>query len=117
MQHARNYPQQMDVYKSKNCYSERTKGGPRGAIYDYTISVRFDSRCFVRWFNEVFLENVKDKQGTKVLLGDNLASHFTPEVTESSVVMISFCISHSKLHTPPSTIVRRNHWTPLSFVL
>ena len=90
----------MVVYKSKNCYSEWTKGGPRGAIYDSTTSGWFDSRCFVRWFNEVFLVHVKDKQGTKVLLGDNLASHFTPEVIEASVAndIIFSCLIPNSTH-------------------
>ena len=75
----------MVVYKAQNCYNEWTIGGPKGTLYDNTLSGWFDSRCFECWFNELFLPHVSDKPGLKVIIGDNLASHFTPQVVESSV--------------------------------
>jgi len=73
------------VYKSQNCYNEWTIGDPNGTLYDNTLSGWFDSRCFERWFKELFPPHVSDKPGLKVIIGNNLASHFTPQVTESSV--------------------------------
>jgi hypothetical protein len=75
----------MVVYKSQNTYQEWMRGGPSGTVYDCTPSGWFDSRCFERWFTEVFLTSVSTKPGTKVLLGDNLAAHFTPDVIKASV--------------------------------
>ena len=36
----------MVVHKSQNCYNESTIGGPKGTLYDNTLSGWFDSRCF-----------------------------------------------------------------------
>jgi len=55
--------------------------GPSGTPYDNTVSGWFDSRCFERWFNNIFLPHAAAKPGLKVLIGDNLASHFTIEVS------------------------------------
>jgi DDE superfamily endonuclease len=75
----------MVVYKSQNVYQEWMRGGPRGAVYDCTPSGWFDSRCFERWFTEIFLTNVSKKPGRKVLIGDNLSAHFTPDVIKASL--------------------------------
>ena len=76
----------MVVYKSQNLYAEWTRGGPPGTVYDNTQSGWFDSRCFERWFTDIFLVQTRsDGEGKRVLLGDNLASHFTPQVIESSI--------------------------------
>jgi len=75
----------MVVYKSQNVYQEWTRGGPNGAVYDCTTSGWFDGRCFERWFNDIFLPAVSSKPGRKVLIGDNLSAHFTPDVIQSSV--------------------------------
>ena len=75
----------MVVYRAQNIYTEWTRGGPTGCIYECTKSGWFDSRCFERWFREIFLPHANAKDGKKVLLGDNLASHFTPEVIQAAV--------------------------------
>ena len=75
----------MVVYKASNCYTEWTVGGPRGCVYDATTSGWFDSRCFERWFFEVFLPHIRDLRGIKVLIGDNLASHFTSTVVQAAL--------------------------------
>lgn len=75
----------MVVYRAANCYTEWTLGGPAGSLYDCSKSGWFDARCFARWFTEVFVEHVQHQNGIKVLLGDNLASHFTLEVIEQCV--------------------------------
>lgn len=72
----------MVVYKAQNCCSEWTKGGPPGSMYDAMKSGWFDGRCFERWFSEIFVPHVKDQPGVKVVIGDNLASHFTLSVVK-----------------------------------
>ena len=75
----------MVVYKSKNCYLEWTRRAPEGTIFDCSKSGWFDARCFERWFTELFLPQVEGVPGTKVLIGDNLASHFTQPVIQACV--------------------------------
>ena len=70
----------MVVYKAQHVYEGWTTGGPRGTVYDCTPTGWFDGRTFTRWFLLAFLPAVQQLEGRKVLLGDNLASHFTPEV-------------------------------------
>ena len=57
-------------------------GGPQGAVYDATPSGWFDSRTFENWFTKVFLANTQHKPGTKVMIDDNLPSHFSAKVID-----------------------------------
>jgi len=75
----------MVVYRAQNCYVEWTTGGPKESVYDATKSGWFDSRCFEKWFSDVFLKSVRNQQGTKVVIADNLASHFSPSVIQASL--------------------------------
>ena len=72
----------MIVYKSKNLYEQWTQNGPDGTIYNHSESGWFDERLFEEWFFSMFLENAKDMLGKKVLMGDNLASHFSQSVID-----------------------------------
>ena len=72
----------MVVYKAQNCYVEWTTDGQVDCIYVATKSGWLDSRFFKRWFVEIFLVHVKDQQGIKVVIGDNLASLFTTKVVQ-----------------------------------
>ena len=72
----------MVIYKALNYYTEWTKGGPNGSIYDATKSGWFDGRCFEQWFSEILVPHVQGQPGTKVVIGDNLASHFTLSVVQ-----------------------------------
>ena len=74
----------MVVYKAKNTYSKWTESGPIGTGYEATSSGWFDSRTFQIWFVTIFLANVVSKPGVKVLIGDNLQSHFSPQVIEEA---------------------------------
>ena len=74
----------MVVYKAQHVYEGWTTGGPHGTVYDCTPSGWFDGRTFTRWFLLAFLPAVQQLEGRKVLLGDNLASHFTPEVIRAA---------------------------------
>lgn len=70
------------VYKAQNCYENWTVGGPSGAKYDSSKSGWFDMRTFERWFTEIFIPHAQKIEGQKLLIGDNLASHFSPRVVE-----------------------------------
>lgn len=71
----------MVVYKASNLYEEWMQNGQSNACYAVTKSGWFDMETFEQWFFEVFLPHVKDIVGPIVLIGDNLASHFSPEVS------------------------------------
>ena len=73
------------IYKAQNCYENWMKNGPAGTKCDVTKSGWFDSRTFELWFLNVFFPHVAKVHGRKVLVGDNLASHFSPDVVKKAV--------------------------------
>ena len=77
----------MVVYKALNLYQGWTKGGPRGTVYDITPNGWFHSRTFQRWYFEVLLMHIHsmDSEGPFAVIGDNLGSHFSPEVIMSTI--------------------------------
>ena len=82
----------MVVYKAKHVYEEWMRGGTPRAIYDCSPSGWFDARTFTRWFTDVFLPNTSHLVGRRMILGDNLASHFEPRV-------IALCEEHDIVFT------------------
>lgn len=82
------------VYKAANLWDSWREGGPRGAPccdkkccakgtrYNRSNHGWFDAICFTDWFKTSFLPHAKLIEGKKVLLGDNLSSHFTKEVLQ-----------------------------------
>ena len=70
------------VYKAKNLYESWCQGGPKGTRYNATPSGWFDMAVFEDWFEKLFLPEVRRIPGTKVLIGDNLASHISTNVIE-----------------------------------
>ena len=70
------------VYKAINMYDTWTLGGPQGARYNRSKSGWFDMRCFEGWFLSVALPYLKTSQGQKVLIGDNLSSHFSADIIQ-----------------------------------
>ena len=81
----------MVVYKAKDLYVGWTEGGPKKSVYDVTPNGWFDAKTFEQWFFEVFLPGVEGKTGTKVIIGDNLGSHFSPAVIDYPFVSASGC--------------------------
>ena len=73
----------MIVYKAANVYTSWQERGPKGAAYSCSKSGWFDSATFEEWYFKVFLPFVKRREGKKLLVGDNLASHMSPAVIES----------------------------------
>ncbi|XP_060860227.1 uncharacterized protein LOC132937424 [Metopolophium dirhodum] len=70
------------VYKAKGLWENWTEHGPKGCRYNATTSGWFDANIFTDWFNITLLRHLKKKTGKKVVIGDNLSSHLTPEVNE-----------------------------------
>ncbi|GLV38187.1 hypothetical protein CBL_12833 [Carabus blaptoides fortunei] len=65
------------VYKAKNLYPEWVLRGPEGAHYNRSASGWFDSDIFEDWFAKIALPFLKRKDGKKVVIGDNCASHMS----------------------------------------
>ena len=59
------------------------KGGPDGTGYDYSKSGLFDQRTFERWFFDIFLPYAQSMDGKKILIAENLSSHFSIEVVQA----------------------------------
>jgi hypothetical protein len=70
----------MVVYMAQNVYDNWMIGGPNGSVYECSKSGWFDGRTFPIWYFRVFVPFASKIPGKKVLVGDNLASHFSPEV-------------------------------------
>ncbi|KAB0801489.1 hypothetical protein PPYR_05843 [Photinus pyralis] len=76
----------MVVYKAKNLYDNWIQGGPSGTVYSYSSSGWFDMLQFEIWFFKILLPHIKKHRiGDEkvVVMGDNLASHFAPEVIKT----------------------------------
>lgn len=82
------------IYKSEHMWDRWTENGPKGypccedrccssgSRYNRTKSGWIEASCFTDWFRSTFLPHANKLQGKKVLIGDNLSSHFTDEVLE-----------------------------------
>ena len=57
-------------------------GGAKGTRNNATPTGWFDIAVFEDWFEKLFLPEVRRIPGTKVLIGDNLASHISTNVIE-----------------------------------
>ncbi|CAG5028099.1 unnamed protein product [Parnassius apollo] len=68
------------VYKSDNLWSTWTENGPEGARYNRTKSGWMYSATFEDWFLNNLMPVLKKKNGKKVVIGDNLASHINKTV-------------------------------------
>ena len=68
------------VYRSKHLYDTWCDGGPAGARYGRTMTGWFDEFCFQDWFVTIALPYLKNLDGTKALIGDNLSSHLSDTV-------------------------------------
>ena len=73
----------MVVYKAKHVYKGWTQGGVEGTVYGATESGWFNMSAFEDWFFKIFLPHVVGVGGPKLLIGDNLSSHLSPEVVAS----------------------------------
>lgn len=65
------------VYKAQHLYESWRERGPKNSRYNRTKSGWFDTFCFSDWVESVAIPFFKDLEGTKYLIGDNLASHLS----------------------------------------
>ena len=70
------------VYKAEHLWSTWTESGPPNTRYNRSKSGWFDAQCFADWFESLFVPFVKHLPGKKVIIGDNLSSHFNERVLE-----------------------------------
>ena len=71
------------VYKGQNVYPTWSEGGVNGSVYSATKSGWFDMWCFQDWFFKIFMKKISKRPGRKLLIGDNLVSHISPEVIKA----------------------------------
>lgn len=64
------------VYKATHLYPTWVEGGVEGAFYNRTKSGWFDGPTFEDWFDKIAMPYLKNLQGPKVIIGDNLSSQF-----------------------------------------
>ena len=75
------------VYKSDHLWDTWCECGPQGTRYNRTKSGWFDSTCFYDWFKTIVVPYIRKLQGPKVVIGDNLSSHFNIDI-------INLCSEH-----------------------
>lgn len=68
------------VYKAQHMYTSWTERGPKNSRYNRTKSGWFDSYCFADWVETIAIPFLKNLEGPKFLIGDNLASHLSLDV-------------------------------------
>lgn len=92
------------IYKAANVWTTWKENGPKGkpccekpccaagTRYTSTTHGWIDMVTFNDWFMLTFLPHAKRLEGKKVIIGDNLASHFCPEVIRACEENnINFC--------------------------
>ncbi|KAG5863625.1 hypothetical protein JTB14_027813 [Gonioctena quinquepunctata] len=70
------------VYEAEHLYPGWTEGGFPGSRYNRTPSGWLDSCTFEDWFSTIVLPFMRNLDGPKVIIGDNLCSHLTISVIE-----------------------------------
>ncbi|KAJ8931623.1 hypothetical protein NQ314_015439 [Rhamnusium bicolor] len=68
------------VYKVQRIYDQWTIGGSNNSRYNRTKSGWFDAESFEDWFLSIVNPWAKQKQGTKVVIRDNLSSHLNVNI-------------------------------------
>lgn len=88
------------VYKARCMWESWKEGGPPGARYNHTISGWFDEVCFSDWFHSIVVPWAQKYHGRKVIIGDNLSSHFSkPVLNTCEELNISFvCLPPNSTH-------------------
>lgn len=76
------------VYKAQNMYESWTVGGIKGARYNRSPSGWFDAISFGDWVTKLAIPALKDLPGKKILIGDNLSSHFSSKT-------VNECLKHN----------------------
>ena len=71
------------VYKAESLWETWREGGPRGCRYNRSKSGWLDAVCFNDWFDTVIVPWARKIDGKKVVIGDNISSHFTSSVLQT----------------------------------
>ena len=80
------------VYKAECLWDSWTIGGPPNTRYNRSKSGWFEGSSFEDWFDTIALPYCKKLTGPKVLIGDNLSSHFSASVIKACEANnIRFC--------------------------
>lgn len=108
------------IYKAEKMWLQWTENGPKGfpccnkrccasgCRYNRTHHGWIDAQTFNEWFVSSFLPHAKGLPGRKILIGDNLSSHFCKEVLDlCEDNNISFiCLPKNSTHlTQPLDVV------------
>lgn len=88
------------VYKADHISNLWTEGGLKDVRYNRSKSGWFDSVTFADWFEKTFLPHAKRLSKRVVLIGDNLASHFSERVItlarENNIAFV--CLPKNSTH-------------------
>ncbi|KAK2713141.1 hypothetical protein QYM36_011737 [Artemia franciscana] len=68
------------VYKSKKFWNTWVQGGPKGCRFNRSKPSWFEAAFFHDWFTLSLLPRLKKLPGKKVVIGDNLSSHFDVDI-------------------------------------
>ena len=71
------------IYKSDHLWDTWCNGGPPKTRYNRTKSGWFDGESFHDWFMKIALPYCKRLSGPKVIIGDNLSSHFNLDIIKA----------------------------------
>ena len=71
------------LYKAEHLWDTWMVGGPKGTRYIRSKSGWFDMTCFRDWFFILLVPYCKKLSGAKILIGDNLSSHISPNVLQA----------------------------------
>lgn len=104
------------IYKSEGIMDPWRQNGPkgfpccndpccsRGTRYNRTSHGWIDAVTFSEWFRSTFLPHAYRLPGRKLLIGDNLSSHFTPDVLkaceENDIAFVCFPPNSTHLCQP-----------------
>jgi hypothetical protein len=74
------------LFRAKNLWQSWVMNGPKHARYGVTKNGWFNEESFTDTFNTIFRVHWAEKlDGPKVMIGDNLASHFSIEVLQKCI--------------------------------
>ena len=81
-------------YKAKSLWPTWTEGGPAGTLYTVTPSGWFDTATCEKFFFDCALPVLRQQQGKKVLVCDNISAHLSMDILKACVVteIAMFCL-------------------------
>ena len=84
------------IYKAENMWDLWTQGGPLNTRYNCTKSGLFFFLTFTDWLCSCFVPETRSLRGKIIVIGDNLASHFSEVVIrtadENNIGLLFVCL-------------------------